>query len=77
MKARDWKAGALDLAQRMNPSRDSTKMARRLVYSKSRVGRARAKLVKLLDGEAPRKSPSPENVRGAFSGANSALITRH
>ena len=39
---------------------------------KSRVGRARAKLVKLLDGEAPRKAPSPENVHGAFRAAESA-----
>jgi RNA polymerase sigma-70 factor (ECF subfamily) len=44
---------------------------------KSRVARARAKLVKLLDGESPREAPSQERVRGAFSGADSALITRH
>jgi RNA polymerase sigma-70 factor (ECF subfamily) len=39
---------------------------------KSRVGRARAKLVKLLDGEAPRKASSPEHVRGAFRAADGA-----
>jgi RNA polymerase sigma-70 factor, ECF subfamily len=45
---------------------------------KSRVGRARAKLVKLLDGESsPREAPSQERVRGAFSGADSALFIGH
>ena len=39
---------------------------------KSRVGRARAKLVRLLDGEAPRKAPSLESGRGAFRAADSA-----
>jgi RNA polymerase sigma factor (sigma-70 family) len=39
---------------------------------KSRVGRARAKLVKLLDGEAPRKAPPQENVHGALRPADSA-----
>jgi RNA polymerase sigma-70 factor (ECF subfamily) len=44
---------------------------------KSRVGRARAKLVKLLDDESTREAPSQEGVRGVFGGAESAQIIRH
>jgi RNA polymerase sigma-70 factor, ECF subfamily len=44
---------------------------------KSRVGRARAKLMKLLDGEPPREVPSQESVREASGGAHSAPIIRH